>query len=120
MAQVRGLSAEDIGLDAAEEPAPEPAPAKAPTPPKPKEVTKENAKKIGDWIKSRRMALRKAMGICAKECDLTAMILQHVEAGNVEVMGQVSDFSIEQLADTLREPEDTARLDVLRDLFGRE
>lgn len=120
VAQVRGLSAEDIGLEAAEEPAPEPAPAKAPTPPKPKEVTKENAKKIGDWIKSRRMALRKAMGICAKECDLTAMILQHVEAGNVEVMGQVSDFSIEQLAETLREPEDTARLDVLRDLFGRE
>ena len=120
VAQVRGLSAEDIGLEAAEEPAPEPAPAKAPTPPKPKEVTKENAKKIGDWIKSRRMALRKAMGICAKECDLTAMILQHVEAGNVEVMGQVSDFSIERLAETLREPEDTARLDVLRDLFGRE
>ena len=124
VAQAKGVKGEEIGMEVLEQPPAQPAPEpEKPAEPEPTEEpkgpTKEDAAAIGKWVKERRNAKKMALGTCAKLCDLTPAVLQAVENGTVDALAGVSDYSIEQLAQVLAEPDDTTRREVLLSQFGR-
>lgn len=86
----------------------------------PKGPTKDDGREVADWLKARRKAKKMTLSTLSALTDIAPGDLTKLENGDVSVFGAVSDYSIEQMAQVLSEDNDTSRLEILMDLFGRK